>query len=78
MARALRQGGYRVVLAHPTGNSPQAVRLMLEEGKRLEAQVTALVGSTDVSSDAVLIVSASPKVQQRTVKIKELPSLLRP
>ena len=50
---------------------------MLEEGKRVDAQVIALVGSVRVSSDEVLIVSASPKIQQRTVKIKELPSLLR-
>ena len=78
VARALRQGGYRVVLGRSTGNSPQALRLMLDEGKQLEAQITALVGSADLSSDEVLIVSASPKVQRRTVKIKELPSLLRP
>jgi hypothetical protein len=50
---------------------------MLEEGKRLDAQVTALIGSAGVASDEVLVVSVSPKVQQRTVKIKELPSLLR-
>jgi ATP phosphoribosyltransferase regulatory subunit len=77
VARGLRQGGYRVVLGRSMGNSPQAVRLMLEEGKRLDAQVTALIGSAGVASDEVLVVSVSPKVQQRTVKIKELPSLLR-
>ena len=77
MTRGLRQGGYRVVLGRSMGKSPQAVRLMLEEGKRLDAQVTALIGSAGVASDEVLVVSVSPKVQQRTVKIKELPSLLR-
>lgn len=77
VARTLRQAGYRVVLGRSTGSSPQAIRLMREEGKRFEAQVIALVGSAHVSSDEVLIVSASPTVRQRTVKVKELPSLLR-
>jgi ATP phosphoribosyltransferase regulatory subunit len=77
VARILRQSGFRVVLGHLAGTRPQALPLMLEEGKRLGVQMTVLVGRAGVPSDKVVIIAASPNVQQRTVTIKELPNLLR-
>jgi ATP phosphoribosyltransferase regulatory subunit len=77
VARILRQGGFRVVLGHLAGTRPPALRLMLEEGKRLGVQMTVLVGAERVSSDKVVILAASLDSQQRTVTIKDLPNLLR-
>jgi ATP phosphoribosyltransferase regulatory subunit len=77
VARMLRHAGYRVVLEHIAGKSPQSLRRVLEEGTRLGAQMTVLVGGSDVSSDEVSIIAASPRPAQRTVKIKELPNHLR-
>jgi ATP phosphoribosyltransferase regulatory subunit len=77
VARLLRQGGYRVVLGHLKGTGPRAFRLLREEGERLGAQMTVLVGSAGISSDEVMIIAPSPRSAQRTVKIKELPNLLR-
>lgn len=77
VARLLRQNDYRAVLGNVAGTSPRTLTLIVEEGKRLGARLIVLVGGAGLSSDEVVIITASPTVGQRTVKIKELPNLLR-
>jgi len=50
---------------------------MREEGQRLGARVTVLVGGAGWSKEEAMILAPS-KAASRTVKIKELPHLLRP
>ena len=75
--RVLRQAGCNVILGHVFGTGSRARRLMREEGQRLGARVTVLVGGAGWSKEEAMILAPS-KAASRTVKIKELTHLLRP
>ena len=76
-ARMLRRTGYRVVQGEVAGTGPIAARAALAEGKRLKAEVVALVAA-GLAEDEVIVISGAGKPRRTVMNVKEVPRLLHP
>jgi ATP phosphoribosyltransferase regulatory subunit len=80
VAHRLREGGLRIVQGTLSGSEADWLRQAIAEGRRLAVSTAVILGAPRLSSDDAMIVTGlsgpARSMGRRSVKIKDLPSLI--
>jgi len=77
VARMLREAGRRVIQGTLRATERSAIQSAIEEARRLAVASVVILGAPKLAADEALVIRSPSAAQPVTVKIKELPAVLK-